>query len=228
MNHDELLKFQMTAHDGPGRFIAVEGLDGTGKTSLVRRLSSYVESKGFETVRLRVPTTHMRNSWMFRRLHRENMQNEIDALAFEVAYMADRIQLSRNVIAPALAQGKIVICDRYVLSSIGSLLVRVPDLLDVVDSSYVTNGWFGELTRQLTRPDLSVFLHAESEVAIHRLLKRKTERSFDIEGNSYEKVFQIGKSLAEFNGMRTIDTTTCPLNEVFDEVKGMVTEVLKW
>jgi len=165
---------------------------------------------------------------MFRRLHRENMQDEIDALAFEVAYLADRIQLSRNVIVPALAQGKIVISDRYVLSSIGSLLVRVPALLDVIEDSYVPNGWFGELTSQLVKPDLSVFLHAESDVAIHRLLRRKAERSFDIESNSYQQVFQIGKSLAEFNGMKTIDTTAYPLNEVLDEVKGIVTEVLKW
>ena len=221
-------KFHLSRHEEPGKFIAVEGMDGTGKTGLVRKITSDLESEGYEVVRVRVPTDRMRQSWMFQRVYQQNMRGDVDPLAFEVAHMADRLQLSRNVVGPALSQGKIVVSDRYLISSFGSLLVRAPELWDVIENSFKSPGWFSELTKKLVEPDLSVFLHADAGVAIERILKKKSERSFDIESSSYQQVIDLGKSLALANGMTLIDTSNSSPTKTFDSVKLLLSKTLQW
>ena len=221
-------KFHLAHHEEPGKFVAVDGMDGAGITGLVRRITNDLESEGYEVVRVRMPTDRMRKSWMFQRVHQQNMRGDVDPLAFEVAHMADRLQLSRNVVGPALSQGKIVISDRYLISSIGSLLVRAPELRDVIEDSFKSRGWFSELTKKLVKPDLSVFLYADADVAIERILKKKSERSFDIESSSYQQVIDLGKSLALANDMTLIDTSDLSPTKTFDSVKLPLSNTMRW
>jgi dTMP kinase len=221
-------KFRLTPHNALGRFIAVEGLDGTGKTGLVRRIVSDLKSQGFEVVRVRVPTDRIRRSWMFQQVHNLNLQSDVDPLAYEVAYMADRLQLSGRVIKPSLDQGKIVVADRYLISSIGSLLVRVPELLDVIEASYNSAGWFYDLASNLVQPDISFFLHSDADVAVKRIAKKKGERAFDLDTNFYQQIFDLGKSFAVANEMVLLDTTNVPAMKISATAKEHISKILRW
>ena len=96
-----------------GLFIVIEGIDGTGKSTQVRRLGEWFVSRGREVVLSREPTDgpwgkKLRESAATGRLSPE------DELQY---FLKDRRQHVEELISPALAAGKIVILDRYYFSS---------------------------------------------------------------------------------------------------------------
>ncbi len=105
---------------GRGYFITFEGLDGSGKTTQVRRLATFLEAQGHTVVTLRQPG----GTSLGDRLRSILLDSRSEA-AFgpivphaELALMfADRAQAIAEVIEPALAAGHIVLCDRFTDSS---------------------------------------------------------------------------------------------------------------
>jgi dTMP kinase len=103
-----------------GYFITFEGLDGSGKTTQIRRLAASLEAEGHQVVTLRQPGgtalgDRIRSILLDSRS--ESTHGPI-APAAEMALMfADRAQSIAEIILPALAAGKIILCDRYTDSS---------------------------------------------------------------------------------------------------------------
>ena len=99
-----------------GHLITFEGLDGSGKTTQIRRLAAWLEQRGHATMVTRQPggtTTGNRIREILL-----DARNSHLAPATEMALMfADRAQAIEEVIHPALDSGKIVLCDRYTDSS---------------------------------------------------------------------------------------------------------------
>jgi dTMP kinase len=97
-----------------GVLIAIEGIDGTGKSTQLRLLAEELSRRGFEVVATREPTNgpHGRR---IRELYGNRRQVSPDE-ELEL-FMADRRQHVREVIQPALAAGKIVLTDRYYFST---------------------------------------------------------------------------------------------------------------
>lgn len=103
-----------------GIFITFEGLDGSGKTTQLRRLSSWLESEGHKVVTLRQPGgtalgDRIRSILLDSRS--EDTLGTIAPLAEMALMFADRAQSIHEIILPALASGAIVLCDRYTDSS---------------------------------------------------------------------------------------------------------------
>ena len=95
-----------------GLFITFEGCEGAGKSTQVQLLQKYLAGKGRETVLTREPGgTPIAEKIRKVILDRENAA--MDGLAEALLYAAARAQHVAEVIRPALAQGKIVICDRF-------------------------------------------------------------------------------------------------------------------
>ncbi len=99
------------------RFITFEGLDGTGKTTQLKALESYFRDQGRSCVITREPGGTPLGSLM-RRVLLEVGQQPVAAPTELFLYLADRAQHVDEVILPALAAGKIVICDRYTDSTL--------------------------------------------------------------------------------------------------------------
>jgi len=101
-------------------FITFEGLDGSGKTTQLRRLADYLVAKGYEVVTLRQPGGTALGDRIRGVLLDSKSEAAIGQIApsAELALMfADRAQAIAEVIAPALADGKVVLCDRFTDSS---------------------------------------------------------------------------------------------------------------
>jgi dTMP kinase len=100
--------------DRTGILIALEGIDGTGKSTQLRLLTEELSRRGHEVVATREPT-----NGPFGRRIRELYVNRAQASPGEelALFMADRRQHVREVIVPALAAGKIVLTDRYYFST---------------------------------------------------------------------------------------------------------------
>jgi dTMP kinase len=196
--------------EGPGTLITVEGLDGSGKTTIVGRLRDHLSRAGVPVVVTRLPTTEMRGSRFFQLLRNEGRTDLVDPVAFEVAYMVDRIQHCRTVIGPALRSGRTVITDRYVFSSVGTLLLRLPDLREAVVDAVLGGGWFADLSGHLIRPHLSLVLRTDPRTGAARLRSRPDEADVDFEPREYEELQDLLLRLARANDMTPVDSGGSP------------------
>ncbi|HMF52953.1 MAG TPA: dTMP kinase, partial [Edaphobacter sp.] len=103
-----------------GYFITFEGLDGSGKTTQLRRLATWLESEGHSVVTLRQPggtALGDRIRTILLDSRSEATLGPIAPLAEMALMFADRAQAIHEIILPALESGAIVLCDRYTDSS---------------------------------------------------------------------------------------------------------------
>jgi dTMP kinase len=101
-------------------FITFEGLDGSGKTTQLKHLAAALEAEGHRVVTLRQPGGTALGDRIRAILLDSRSEGELGGIApeTEMALMfADRAQSLRQVILPALAEGAVVLCDRYTDSS---------------------------------------------------------------------------------------------------------------
>lgn len=126
-------------------FIVLEGIDGTGKSTQARRLAAWFESLGREVVSSREPTD---GPWG-KRLRESAASGRLSPAEELEYFLHDRRQHVAEVIAPALAAGKVVILDRYYFSTmayqgargfdpaeirrLNEAFAPVPDLLLILD-----------------------------------------------------------------------------------------------
>ena len=99
-----------------GLFLTVEGPDGAGKTTQIELLRDYLSDKGYDIIVCREPggtpiSEAVRNVILNKEFTEMGHMTEL------LLYAAARAQLIEEVIRPALEDGKIVICDRFVESS---------------------------------------------------------------------------------------------------------------
>ena len=95
-----------------GLFITLEGLDGSGKTTQIRRLAAWLERRGLYPVLTRQPGGTPTGD-RIRELLLDSRSTGLAPLAEMALMFADRAQAIAEVIQPALASGKILLCDRF-------------------------------------------------------------------------------------------------------------------
>jgi dTMP kinase len=145
---------------GGGVLIAFEGIEGAGKGTQVEMAAAHVRSKGRDVVVTREP-----GGTEFGDRLRETILDpatgRVDARAEALLFAAARAQLVTSVIRPALTAGKVVICDRYLDSSVAYQgIARGLGEQDVVQ----LNEW----ATQGLLPDLVVLLHLDPEHGLAR------------------------------------------------------------
>jgi dTMP kinase len=98
-------------------FICFEGVDGSGKSTQIDRLGEWFAEKGQSFIRCREPgTTELGKK--IRTLLLEDHSTPIHLRAEALLFMTSRAQLVDEVVSPALQQGTVVICDRFLLSTV--------------------------------------------------------------------------------------------------------------
>jgi dTMP kinase len=148
-----------------GLFITFEGPDGSGKTTQIKMLKDYLENKGFEVILTREPGgTELGED--IRRILLDLKHKDMDEKAEMLLYAAARAQHVSKLIKPALLEGKIVLCDRF------------------VDSSYAYQGagrglgiklveQVNEIALSGVYPDLTIFLNIEPTIGLLRSASSK-------------------------------------------------------
>ncbi len=98
-------------------FVSFEGCEGVGKSTQLRLLKEYLEKTGQRAVYVREPgSTEI--SEQIRRVILDTANTAMTDMTEALLYAASRAQLVREVIKPALERGELIICDRYVDSSV--------------------------------------------------------------------------------------------------------------
>ena len=146
---------------GKGFFICVEGLDGCGKTTQTKLLVRKLRKMGWDAVYTAEPSRGKIGQFIKKYcLHGEKRTFPIvEALLF----VADRFEHVEREVIPALNEGKIVVSDRYVYSSLAYQGATGLDLK-----------WIEMINEHAIRPDLAIFVDVEPEAVIKRLKPKKS------------------------------------------------------
>ena len=152
----------------PGLFITFEGLDGTGKSTQLRRAVQYLRKCGHRVLVTREPGG-TRTGERIRDILLASKTGKLAPLAELALMYAARAQLLEEVVRPALARGEVVVSDRYNTASfayqgygreLGTATVRA----------------FDRVICGKTQPDLTIILDLDPERALGRALGRDTRR----------------------------------------------------
>lgn len=150
-----------------GLFITFEGTDGSGKTTQIRLLQEWLQEQGYRCVLSREPGGTV-ISEKIREIILDKNHREMDARAEALLYAAARAQHVAQVVRPALADGSMVICDRFTDSSIAYQAYGRGLGEDVAAiNEFATGG---------LKPDVTFFLRLSPEMGKRRIEGRQQDR----------------------------------------------------
>jgi len=190
-------------------FICIEGLDGSGKTTQAKILVKNLRRKGFDAVYTTEPSVgrvgKLIRSFVLDRERRVPVA--LEALLFA----ADRVDHLENVVKPLLKQGRVVVCDRYVYSTLAYQGAAGLDL-----------GWIEHINRFALKPDLALLVDVPSDVVVKRLKRKKTVMETK---RNQEKVREVYLKLVAEKQLVCIDGDR-PVREVASDVLKTVSALL--
>ena len=151
--------------DLTGKFIAFDGGEGCGKSTQTQLLRTRLEAAGHAAVIVRDPGT-TRIGELIRAILLNPDHDEMAMRAEMLLYMSARAQMMQEMILPALAEGKTVICDRFVSSTLAYQLGG--DGLTAAEIRQVA-----EIAIKGRWPDLTLILDMPAEASIARVTRAK-------------------------------------------------------
>ena len=209
-----------------GRFIVLEGIDGAGTTTQLNRLREHFMKEG-----RRAFFTHEPSDGPVGMLIRLALQGrlaggrytlhdpgdeahapgaEFDLTALALLFAADRADHVATQVTPNLAAGRIVVCDRYLLSTLA------------YQGQSCQTGWLLEINRPAITPDLTIFLDvppsaAEERMRASRWKKEMFETQHEQESIREAYLRYIAMELPKVGRVETIDASR-PADVVFAEI----------
>ena len=201
-----------------GLFITIEGPDGSGKSTQLKKLCSFLKKRRADFVFTREPGGTAVGE-RIREIVLDKNHPEMDDLTEAMLYAAQRTQHVREMILPALMEGKIVICDRF------------------VDSSLVYQGYargLGEDVKTINDmaikgavPDITFLIMVDPETGRRRMKERDMDRLEQLAEDFHERVYEGYMKLAEKEPNRffIVDGSLSP-NEVFEKIKEKLVKLL--
>jgi dTMP kinase len=147
-----------------GLFLVLEGIDGAGKSVQSRALAGWLRARGEDVVETREPTG---GEWGLR--YRRFARGELDLPPDEVlrCFVEDRREHVRTLVLPSLARGTVVVCDRYLASTLAYQAAQG------IDRESLRARLSAE---RFPTPDATLWLRLPVALALARLGKSATER----------------------------------------------------
>lgn len=201
-----------------GLFIVMEGPDGSGKTTQINLLKEYLEEAGYECLITREPGGTVIGEEI-RQLILNPEHKEMSPVTEMLLYAASRAQLVHEVIGPALEEGKIVISDRFVDSSI--VYQGIARKLGISTVLVVNAPGIG-----IYRPDGIFFIDLSEAEGLRRKKEQKNLDRMEQEGidfhhmvsEGYRKVLSGRPEVMKIDGGRSIDTIQKKIRNHVDEL----------
>ncbi len=195
-----------------GKFIVFEGPDGSGQTTQVNLLKEALEKKGLDVVATKEPTE---NSPVSRKIH-SILKHEIESSPqkLQELFVEDRRHHVQNFILPNLEKSKIVISDRYFLSTLayGSLSCDL--------------GWLTTLNQNFPNPNITFILDVNPEICIERIIKRGKAAQFFETKKKLTRIMENYRNLApKFKNTRLINGEGS-IKEVHQKIVEIVSKIL--
>lgn len=204
-----------------GIFITFEGPDGSGKTTAINEISKYFNNLGFDTIITREPggsalAEKIRDILL-------DTNNNVNEHAEALLYAASRAQHVSDTIKPALSLGKVVLCDRFLDSSLAYQgVARNLGINSVLKLS--------DFAMQGVVPNLTIFFDLKPEIGLTRIKKNRSHEinRLDLEHISFhEKVYNGYKAVSEMfpDRIKTIDASLS-IPEVLSQSLNVIKQYL--
>lgn len=165
-------------------FITVEGIDGCGKSTQAGLIADVLETAGRDVLRLREPGG-IEISEQIRAILLDPENGEMGDVCELLLYEAARAQLVHQVIEPALAAGRTVVCDRFYDST-----TAYQAFADGLDRDMVAQA--NELAVNGCRPDLTFVFDVPVEEAYRRRSGRGAEDRLELKGGAFQEKVAAG------------------------------------
>jgi dTMP kinase len=179
----------------PGRLIAVEGLDGSGKSTQLYLLKRWLEMKG-----LKVFFTEWNSSLLIKKATSKGKKRQLlTPTTFSLIHCTDFADRYERQILPLLKAGYLVLCDRYIYTAFARDAVRG-----------CSSSWLHNLYGFACHPDITLFFNTPLQVALGRILGGRPQLKYHEAGmdlglsaDPYEsfRIFQ-GKIYEEYLAMK--------------------------
>lgn len=195
-----------------GLFISMEGPDGAGKSTQIELLQNYLADKGYEIVITREPGGTV-ISEAIRKIILNKDYTEMSSNTELLLYAAARAQLVHEVIRPALRDGKAVICDRFIESSV--VYQGIARGLGI-DTVYAVNDY----ALEGLRPQLTILLDLDAEEGLRRKKNQAELDRMEAAGLEFHrKVAEGYRLLSEFDSERIMRiSATLPKEEIHAKI----------
>lgn len=204
----------MRPNNTPGFLFTFCGLDGCGKTTMLTRLEKKLGEK-FQTFKTKQPTNAVRESDIFRTYMDNPNHDDYDYRSLSLLAASDRLQHVNKVVEPQMAQGKVVISDRYFYSCLANLRAR----------GFENDEWIYEIAESVVKPDVAFFFDVPVETAVKRVRSRieEKDRYIDMElqyklRDEYIKICRANNGVLIFTEM--------PIEDCYAIVKREVERVM--
>lgn len=155
-----------------GKFVTIEGPDGAGKTSVVQALVEKLKAEGIDHILVTREPGGSKIAEEIRGVILDVANTEMDARTEALLFAAARRQHLIEKIIPALEEGKLVICDRFVDSSMAyqGVARNIPTDLIWQINQFAIEGHL---------PDLTLLIDVPAEIGLERIYQAKGKRQFD-------------------------------------------------
>lgn len=223
-----------------GKFIVLDGIDGSGKATQTRKLVEFLKSKGYRVAQFDFPQYSKPSSYFVKKYlnGRYGKLLKVGPYKASLFYALDRFDV-RDEMEKALSDGKTILSNRYVAANMGHQGSRIADPKARKEFFY----WIQHLEYdifEIPRPDLNILLHLPAKIA-QKLVDKKGVRDYIKKGKRdlheaslkhLSKAERTYKEIAQFDP-RHFALITCTRNgklmsidDVHNKVKELVLEVL--
>jgi len=193
-------------------FITFEGIEGSGKTTIVKMLYEELRKKGYSVLSTFEPGDHALGVAIRKILL--NPAHPPSLLGELLLYMADRAEHIEKVIKPALEKNEIVLCDRFIDST-----VAYQGFGRGIDINMINT--LNDIVRNNLRPDRTYLLDIEPEVGLNRNAFTEKLDRFEMESIEFHRRVREGYltiAKQEPERIKIIDASR-PIEKVFAEIK---------
>lgn len=174
-----------------GIFITFEGTEGSGKTTIIEDIESSLLLKGYKVKRTREPGGS-KISEDIRKIILDVKNTDMDVYTEALLYAASRRQHLIDVVIPYLEKGYIILCDRYIDSSLAyqgyARKIGINEVYQI--NQFATNGLL---------PDLTIYIDVTPEVGLSRIeANNRNQNRLDLENiNFHHLVYQGYQEVAK-------------------------------
>lgn len=206
-----------------GMFITIEGGEGTGKTTQIKLIEEYLKENKIEYIMTREPGG-IDISEQIREIILDRENTAMDARTEALLYAASRRQHLIERVIPALKEGKIVICDRFVDSSLAYQgFARGLGMSEVLRiNEFAIEGYM---------PVLTIYLDIEPSIGINRIHKDRDREinRLDLEKNSFHEKVREGYHilLQRYPDRIKLVDANQSIENVFEDIKTHINKLLK-
>ena len=208
-------------------FITLEGIEGSGKTTQIKYIAEYLEAGGYDCIVTREPGATVIGG-KIRSILLDPSSKQMNAMTELLLYMADRVQHVREIITPALGDGKMVLCDRFYDATVVYQGIARGIGIDTVNALH-------KLLLDGIQPDITFLLDLPTEEGLARAWRQiengsrtGDESRFERETLRFHEKVRIGYleiARGEPDRFRIIDAMK-DVKTVCNDIKNMLAELL--